>query len=255
MKKEVLVINYHQIDTGKDNGIPEYDRIYSVQNSFFESQIRVLIKNAIPVVTLNDILNNNISSPFSVAITVDDGSCSDYEIIYPFLNRNNIKATFFLLTNKEINWEQIIEMNAHGFAIGSHGIAHRDLTKLDVLELRKELEHSKKLIEEKAKQKVEFFSLPFGRYNQKVLTLGKAIGYKAMLSTDVRLNNPGSNSFIIHRWSVKRTTSVKDFEKTLLNQGRLKRKIHVSKIKKILLKVLGKPVSDQLNMLLNKLCK
>lgn len=252
MEKEVLVINYHQITPeGSDVG-SKINRIYCVNKSIFEEQIRTLIKNKIPILTIDDILNDNLHSPLSVAITVDDGNSSDYQIVYPFLKRNNIKATFFLLTNKHVNWNHINEMINQGFVIGSHGVSHRNLTKLNESEVMRELLDSKKTIEKNTHRPVNYLAFPFGLYNGKTVHLAKKAGYKAVLTTDIKTNKSSDNSFIIHRWSIKRTTSVKEFEKALLNRSHLNTKIRKSMINKFIKKVIGKRISDQLNILINK---
>jgi len=252
LKKEILILNYHQIDNGNYDDSSALDKIYAVRDTAFKEQVDALLSNKIPVVSLNDIYNDTIDASFAVSITADDGNNSDYEVIYPLLNKHNIPATFFLLTNKNINWSRINEMIGEGFSVGSHGISHCDLTKLSRSELRMELEQSKKLIEDKTNQAVDFFSLPFGLYNQKVMAAGREAGYKALLTTTVRLNDPKKNRFILHRWSIKRTTSLEEFEHVLLSRKRLKRKIYISTLKSALRKKLGKSISDQLNLIFNK---
>lgn len=255
MKNAVLVINYHQINTDNEIGVSDIDKIYSVHRSSFENQIQVLIKNGIPIVTLDDILNYTISSPFSVAITIDDGNISDYEIIFPFLRKNKIKAAFFLPTEKITKWDHAVEMINDGFTIGSHSVTHSNMTKLNEAELHFELEFSKLVIEEKINQKVLYFSVPFGRFNRKIVDLVKKAGYKAMLTTDVKLNYPENNNYFIHRWSIKSTTTISEFERMILDRKALKRKIIRSGLKQILRKLSGKHLSDKLNLLIFKVQK
>jgi peptidoglycan/xylan/chitin deacetylase (PgdA/CDA1 family) len=255
LKKQVLVINYHQIDAGLTSAIPAIDKVFAVKKSTFEEQVKVFVKNKIPVISLADLVNNRITQDFAVVLTCDDGNLSDYQIIYPVLKANEMTATFFWLTGKPdlINSGQAQEMIKDGFTIASHGITHRDLTKLDLEDQYNELEGSKRILEEAVKIPVDYFSFPFGIYNNRTIEQSKKAGYKAVLTTGARLNYPGERPFVIHRWSVKRSTSLKQFESILTNNKALKKFILVSKIRKFAFKVLGRPVSDRLNLFIHSL--
>jgi len=253
LKKQVLVINYHQIDAGLTSVIPAIDKVFAVRKSDFEEQVKVLVRHKIPVVSLDDLVNDRITSGFAVALTCDDGNLSDYEIIYPLLKANGMTATFFWLTGKPgfISREKAHEMISDGFSIGSHGISHSDLTKLNTSDLDKELMFSKMTLEKEIQKHVDYFSFPFGAYNNRTIEQSKKAGYKAVLTTNPKLNFPSNKTFIIHRWSVKRSTSLKYFEAILTNKIALKKFILVSKFRKFALKVLGRTVSDRLNLLIH----
>ena len=94
MKKQVLVINYHQIDAGLSSGLSAIDKIFSVRKSSFEDQAKLLFDHKIPVVSLYDLVNDHVTADFSVAITCDDGNASDAKIIYPVLKEFGFTATF-----------------------------------------------------------------------------------------------------------------------------------------------------------------
>ena len=233
--------------------MPAIDKVFAVRKSDFEEQVNVLVEQKIPVVSLADLVNDRITEDFAVVITCDDGNLSDYEIIYPVLKANGMTATFFWLTGKRdlINHSQAQEMIMNGFTIASHGITHLDLTKLDLEEQVNELEASKRTLEERLQIPVEYFSFPFGIYNNIAIEQSKKAGYKAVFTTDAKLNYPGERPFVIHRWSVKRSTSLKHFEAILTNKIALKKFILVSKFRKFAIKVLGRPVSDRLNILIH----
>jgi hypothetical protein len=99
MKKEVLILNYHNIDNGLNTDLSELDKIYSVRQSAFEKQINFIKKNDIPIVDINDIVSDKIKHSFSIALSVDDGNDSDYSVVYPFLMDLQVKCTFFFYLN------------------------------------------------------------------------------------------------------------------------------------------------------------
>ena len=151
-------------------------------------------------------------------ITVDDGYRSFYNIAYPILKRYGFTATMFVYTNfvgvssKAITWDQLREMKANGFTIGSHTIAHSDLTKQDESEtekaymerLRHEILDSKKIIDRKLKQDTFFFAYPFGRANQAAMIMAHQAGYKLAVTV-----NRGGNAFFANRYLLRRDQILK----------------------------------------------
>lgn len=129
-----------------------------------------------------------------VIITFDDGFKCVYQHAYPLLRGFGFKATIFVVSDfvgresywdvnigwmrsSHLNWDEIIEMKEGGFEIGSHTCSHPDLTILSSEELIRELKGSKEAIEDKINQEVNFLSLPFGRYNKRVLRFAQKSGY------------------------------------------------------------------------------
>ena len=253
MKKQVLVINYHRVDTGLTPGLPAIDKIFAVRRTDFERHIQTLVDHNIPVVSCADMVDGNIPASFSVAITVDDGNDSDFGIVYPLLKANGMTATFFLLAGKEgfLDRQQLREIIDNGFSVGSHGITHRELTKLNPQELKHDLEFSKKILEDITEQPVDFFSFPYGINNKKTIRQAKNAGYKAVFTTDARLNYPDEKLFVIHRWSVKRSTSPGEFEAILTNKKALQKLILKSKIRKMAFMFLGRLLADRLNIFIH----
>ena len=105
----------------------------------FERQMRYLKENGYHVITAEDFLSfleyRRRLPHNSVLITMDDGYRSVYNIAYPILNKYGFKATLFVYTSfvgvskMAITWNQLKEMKANGFTIGSHTIDHTDLTQ------------------------------------------------------------------------------------------------------------------------------
>jgi peptidoglycan/xylan/chitin deacetylase (PgdA/CDA1 family) len=252
LKKQVLVLNYHQIDAGFKDSKPAIQKLFAVTRTSFENQVNLLLKHKIPVISIYDIINNKVADDFSVAITCDDGNASDFGIVYPLLKKHGMTATFFYLAGEpgSINREQAREMIRSGFHIGSHGLTHRDLSKLSPEEQQVELESSKNIIENEIGRPVDFFSFPYGIYSGKIMEQAKKEGYKAVLTTDSQLNFPAGRPFVIHRWSVKRTTSLRQFEKILTRRSVRNQLVFKAKIRKFAFRVLGRNLSDRLNLFL-----
>ncbi len=182
----VPIISYHDIGENKSD--------WCLSQKEFEKQVLFLKEQGYDFVTLDNIDYNKKC----VALTFDDGRLSSFEIVLSFLKKYNIKATFFITTDwidgKNIpeiekysdfmNWKQVKELSKQGHLIGSHTVSHRDLTFLNESEIRKELEISKKILEDKLEERVDVLSYPFGHYNEKVLAVTKQTGYKKAVTED-----------------------------------------------------------------------
>jgi sugar transferase (PEP-CTERM/EpsH1 system associated) len=82
-----------------------------------------------------------------------------------------------------LNWEMVKEMQATGlFTFGSHTATHSRLDLLPEQELDKEIAASGKLLEEKLNHPAEFFSYPWGCYNDFVVGKVKHSGYRCALA-------------------------------------------------------------------------
>ncbi len=128
------------------------------------------------------------SAKKEIIITFDDGLLDNYTNAYPILKEFGLKAYFFILAGKVgtggyMNWGQIRELKNSGMIIGSHGVAHRILTELNDAELDYELSESKKMLEDKLGERIDFFSVPRGFYNKKVIAKAKDAGYKAVFTS------------------------------------------------------------------------
>lgn len=74
------------------------------------------------------------------ALTFDDGLISQYQKIYPILNRNNIRATFYVTRSNigkkgYMGWPEIVHLSKLGHEIGDHYANHIKMT----------MDHSKKI--------------------------------------------------------------------------------------------------------------
>jgi hypothetical protein len=63
----------------------------------------------------------------------------------------------------------------------------------------------------------------------------------------VALNDPARHPFLIHRWSVKRSTTLTEFRKMLTDCNKVKREGIRHKLKKVLKRLTGRAFADYLN--------
>lgn len=126
-----------------------------------------------------------------ILFTFDDGCRSFYTNVLPVLEEVNFKAIVFPVAGflgKSSSWDvvppfthlsksEIIEISSLGHEIGSHGLTHADLTRLNTKDLSHELHDSKKMLEDIIDKKVTAISFPFGSWNKRVWDLAQEAGY------------------------------------------------------------------------------
>ena len=77
-----------------------------------------------------------------------------------------------------LDWEQVREMAAGGFEIGSHGCTHRIMTRLSAQEAQRELVRSKAEIEARVGQRVVHFAFPNEEGTGALTALAARAGYR-----------------------------------------------------------------------------
>lgn len=123
-----------------------------------------------------------------ISITFDDGNASDLLIAAPELRRRGLRAEFFVLAGRigkagSLSASDIRALITMEMRIGSHGVAHRDWTRLSAGELHYELAASKEQLEGICGCPVNAASMPFGWYNAAVLKEIRNTGYSAAYSS------------------------------------------------------------------------
>jgi peptidoglycan/xylan/chitin deacetylase (PgdA/CDA1 family) len=175
--------------------------------ALFEEQMRYLKQNYYHVVSmaeLADFLSYRRALPSkAVVINLDDAYRSTYDIAYPILKKYGFSACLFIYTDfigasaNSLTWEQLQNMKADGFEVGSHSLSHCDLTKKRpgedeehyIMRVKRELAQSKQIIDKKLNQNTTYFAFPYGEYDHRVLSLCVETGYRLGLSV-TRGGNP-----------------------------------------------------------------
>lgn len=211
----VPVLNYHHF-------LEDCDSPLCIPTAVFDQHMKYLKDYGYRTVTMEDLqgfLQYRQALPKrSLIITIDDGYRSAYDVAYPILKRYGFTATFFIYTDyvavseKAITWDQLKEMSADGFQIGSHTLSHSDLTmkkegekEEDYLtRIEKELIGSKKIIDTKLTQDTMAIAFPFGRYDENILSLAEQAGYELGFSVE-----GGGNPFFSDALCLRRTQILK----------------------------------------------
>jgi peptidoglycan/xylan/chitin deacetylase (PgdA/CDA1 family) len=189
-----------------------------------------------------------------VVLTFDDGSLSDYNVVFPILREIGFTATFFVTINEigkenRMDWAMVYELSRNNMDIGSHGMVHSFLTAFNNYTLLNELILSKQILEKYTRKRVDFLSIPQGFYNKRVLTIAKDVGFKAACSSDAGYNDFSNEAlFLMKRITIRRNYSLKGFKSII--QGHPSPVIAISEALRTRLRnLLGWQVYDRLRQI------
>ncbi|MCL2861634.1 MAG: polysaccharide deacetylase family protein [Firmicutes bacterium] len=118
-----------------------------------------------------------------VYLTFDLGYEAGYtDKVLDILKKHDIKAVFFLCSNYLKETELVDRMIADGHNIGNHTDKHKDLPKLSVDGITKDIaDFDEKFYEKYPDHKMHFFRPPSGRFDNRSLKVANERGLKTMM--------------------------------------------------------------------------
>jgi len=153
-----------------------------------------------------------------IALTFDDGPHPEFTLkLLEILERNNIKATFFVVGKQIKKYPEFLrEIHKRGHEIGNHTYNHPLLTHLESAGVLDELEAGKLEIKKETGLAVNIFRPPSGRYDEKVLETAEKNGFIPVLWS-VSGSDYGATDPKVVSGNV--VSSVKDGDIILLHSG------------------------------------
>jgi peptidoglycan/xylan/chitin deacetylase (PgdA/CDA1 family) len=214
---QLVFLMYHELELpGRPlcQSEPGYVR-YILPRDSFQAQINWLQRNGWRGLTVSEALA--YPGGKSVAITFDDGCETDLITAAPILKAAGFNATFyatagFLGKTGYLSPDQLRQIHALGFEIGCHSMTHAYLNDLEMPALRHEIVDSGKQIEDIIGQRVEHFSCPGGRYDERALSVAKNAGYRSVATSHAHANSIDTSLFSLGRVAIIRGCSEAAFE-------------------------------------------
>ena len=188
-RSRLTVLTYHQVKEPADD-------CSTVSPAAFSEQMRHL-KTHYDVVSLSDgvaAVTAGGAARRLVAITFDDGYRDNATIAAPILRSLGLPACFFVSTDmigsavpfphdvaqrrppqEHMSWDDVRQLAATGFEIGSHTCSHADMGTVTLAQSRDELRGSRERLEHELGRRVSLFAFPYGhRTNVRPDTLAAA---------------------------------------------------------------------------------
>lgn len=152
---------------------------------------------------LLDLLRRGADISRRAVITFDDGYRDNYRFAAPELRRRGLPACFFVATeligtettpwwdaahsirSEWMSWDEVRDLRAQGFEIGSHTMSHADCGRITGEEAMREIVGSKARLEAELGSPVMHFAYPFGdpdHMTEQNLELVRAAGFGCCLA-------------------------------------------------------------------------
>jgi peptidoglycan/xylan/chitin deacetylase (PgdA/CDA1 family) len=159
----------------------------------FKEFLLCLKKNEYSTLTLSQAAQMAHTKEKRCLITFDDGMECVYTQVLPLLAEFNINSTIFCIagfTDQTSSWDifdgqkhlskqQIRKLSDSGHEIGSHTLTHANLPFLNDKDLERELNDSKKILEDITGKEIKTISFPYGSWNEHVWEKARQSGYSS----------------------------------------------------------------------------
>lgn len=208
----VPILCFHRV-------VPEgmEDCVWTLGLKQFERQIQGLAARGYQTISLSDLCrwqSQQAGLPSKpLILTFDDGQEGFLDRLAPILSQYRFRAALFLIAGmlgKEVHLEggppfrvmapkEVAALAAAGFEIQSHGLYHRDWTRIEEEELREELTEPVRILEDLTRRPVQFLAYPYGRWTVRVRELVESAGFWGACTTDPGTNALHQNRFLLRR--------------------------------------------------------
>ncbi|HAD07423.1 MAG TPA: hypothetical protein DCE76_09740 [Anaerolineaceae bacterium] len=216
----VPILLYHRIIDG------ETTNRYEVSLKSFQDQMEYLSKNGYETITPLELtrvlLKGGDLPPKPIILTFDDGYRSVYEYAFPVLKEHGYSGAVYLITRDVgappyLTKEQVIELFANGWEIGSHTVSHEDLIKKPAL-AHEQLIESKEYLQSLLNVEQLTVAYPYGRADKNIATLAAKYAYSAGMGLGITNNHSTATLYFLSRREITSNCDLNCFEKIVTGQ-------------------------------------
>jgi peptidoglycan/xylan/chitin deacetylase (PgdA/CDA1 family) len=215
----VPILMYHRINVVTPS-TPAESRGLTVHPAVFARQMTWLKRQGYRTVTQRELFEALMCGrplgPRPIVITFDDGYRDVFFKASPVLTRLGMRATAYVVSGRIsgrdpsfLTWPLLHALERRGIEIGSHTVAHRDLTTLSDAELLADLTGSRRTLERKLRHRVPWLAYPFGAYDPRVERLARRAGYLLAVTTRTGAVQHARHPFALPRLRVLDSTGVR----------------------------------------------
>ena len=219
----VIAIMYHRFE---ENKYPSTN----VRIKDFKDHIRLLKDNKIKIINPNNFEKSlrEEKKQKKVLLTIDDAFSSFYVNAWPILKESETPFILFVSTREVgkfnyMTWKQIQEISKKSFVhVGNHSHTHEYLIDQDSDKIKKDIQKSMSILEEKIGYKTNFFSYPFGEYSLEFKKIIKDLKFKYAFGQHSGVADDSKDFFELPRFPInEKYGEIKRFN-TILNTLPLK---------------------------------
>ena len=216
-----LILLYHSVGCSP----------WAISEKIFFSEMEWLSK-ATRLMSLEQLLSQDLKDPLQVAITFDDGYASLHDVALPILKDVGAVATVFPNTgiiaggarNSSnsalgyypneffLSWRDLEGLAKEGWSVGSHGVGHLDLTAACEETARRELTASKKTIENVISVPCTLFAYTWGKHTPCLRRLVAEVGYQYAFSGRHEPLQADGDPLAVPRINISNEYTMSDFK-------------------------------------------
>jgi len=207
-------------------------RRYTVSPTAFADQVNWLRDNGFTALTVSQLrsaVEGLRALPHRlVVLTFDDGFADFYKEALPVLLSADFTATVYLVSGltgrtsewlgfagegsrELLTWSQVREMDSCGIEFGSHTRTHPDLDSIPRADAYRQVDESKRCIEDNIGNNVPSFAYPHGSYSPAVKRMVREVGYTSACAVKNRLSTAKEDPFALSRLEVHADIGIEAF--------------------------------------------
>lgn len=216
-----VVLMYHRFG---ENKYPSTN----IRLEQFDQHLETLASGDYTVWPLADIVEhiqqNKPLPDRTVAITIDDAYLSVYREAWPRLKKYGFPATIFVATRPidsglrgYMSWDQLREMQADGYDIGSQTRTHPHMHRISADAAREELAISNDRFITELGIRPDIFAYPYGEYNLEVIDIVKQAGFVAAFGQNSGIMHGYNGFYELPRFAMNETYGGQDRLKLAIN--------------------------------------
>jgi peptidoglycan/xylan/chitin deacetylase (PgdA/CDA1 family) len=231
---KLTILMYHRVEEIPPDAV---HRTNFVRPSQFNEQLSALNDWGYRSITFDDWLayrdRREPLPPRPLIITFDDGYRSVAENAWTTLRSHGFGATTFLVTGQIggtnvwdpderqdslLSADDVRALRREGMHFGSHTRTHRPLTRLSAVEIREELERSRRDLEGLLGEAVTALAYPFNNQNRDVREAARRAGYTVAVRGTGHMNRRITNPMALRRIKVAFPMSLGDLKRRLFRE-------------------------------------
>jgi peptidoglycan/xylan/chitin deacetylase (PgdA/CDA1 family) len=215
----VPILMYHRINVVTPS-TPAESRGLTVHPAVFARQMTWLKRQGYRTITQRELFEALMCGrplgPKPIVITFDDGYRDVFFKASPVLKRLGMRATAYVVSGRIsgrdpsfLTWPLLHALERRGIEIGSHTMAHLDMTSLSDARMLEDLTRSRRVLERELGHPVPWLAYPFGAYDSRVERLARQAGYLLAVTTRPGAVQSARRPFALPRLRILDSTGVR----------------------------------------------
>jgi len=203
-KYYVPILMYHYIRDYQNQSDPLGIQL-SVAPDTLDNQLSLLTENGYETISLTDFADGKVSKK-SIILTFDDGYADHLTDALPILQKHQMTATFFIVSNfigrdGYLTQAQINELEAAGMEIGGHSASHPNLANATFQKAFGEIGVS-------LRNTSAVFAYPSGKYSTETTEILRMLSVKVAVTTDLGVATDQTEIYELPRIRIKNHSDI-----------------------------------------------